>query len=97
MAKNIVDTLTETLFRRVGTCTLTNERYSVVITAEQHKSWHRGDYIQDVCPELTADEREFLISGFTPAEFEVMFSDTACERCGEVHDKHESGLCPPEY
>ena len=28
--------------------------------------------VQDVFPDLTADEREFLISGFMPGEFETL-------------------------
>lgn len=32
-----------------------------------------GEYIQDVFPMLDEDQREFLISGMTPAEWNVAF------------------------
>lgn len=80
MAKNIEDMLTEVLFRRAGTCTLTNERVAVVISRKQFDRWKiGGDFIQDVCPELNNSEREFLMSGLTSAEFDDMF----------VEDRHD--------
>jgi hypothetical protein len=36
-------------------------------------SWQRGRLIQDVFPTLTADEREFLLSGATPEEWDEVF------------------------
>lgn len=33
----------------------------------------KGKHIQDVFPELSADEREFLMTGVTPQEWEEMF------------------------
>jgi hypothetical protein len=35
--------------------------------------WQNGFHIQDVFPELTKDEREFLISGTTPEEWDEIF------------------------
>lgn len=35
----------------------------------------KGKFIQDAFPTLTADEREFLMSGITKAEWDEMFSD----------------------
>ena len=32
-----------------------------------------GELIQDVMPDLTADQREFLMSGITPEEWDDMF------------------------
>jgi hypothetical protein len=37
------------------------------ITTEQIKRWKEGDLIQRVAPHLTADEREFMLTG-VPAE-----------------------------
>ncbi len=36
-----------------------------------------GEHIQDVFPELTASEREFLVSGATPEEWEEMFGEVS--------------------
>ena len=34
-----------------------------------------GVYIQDAFPQLSADEREFLISGMLPDDFNAMFPE----------------------
>lgn len=43
------------------------------ITEEQVLQWKMGELIQDVMPNLNPDEREFLISGVAPGEFEQLF------------------------
>lgn len=45
------------------------------VTEEQLARWRAGENIQDVFPNLTADEREFLISGCLPDEWDEMFDD----------------------
>jgi hypothetical protein len=40
------------------------------VTAEQLKAWQEGALIQDVMGHLSADDREFLISGMTPESFD---------------------------
>ena len=45
------------------------------ITQEQLDAWLAGELIQDVMPELDEDQREFLISGMMPGEFEAMFGE----------------------
>ena len=40
------------------------------ITEEQMKRWAEGELIQKVMSHLTADEREFLITGITSKEWE---------------------------
>jgi len=39
------------------------------VTEEQLIRQKQGEIVQDVFPELSADEREFLISGITPEEW----------------------------
>ncbi len=36
------------------------------VTEEQIKTWENGQLIQNVMPELTPDEREFLMTGIRP-------------------------------
>lgn len=45
------------------------------ITQEQLEQWQAGKHIQWVCPQLSADDREFLISGATSEEWEEAFPD----------------------
>tara|TARA_B100001094_G_scaffold120743_1_gene116439 strand:- start:12 stop:206 length:195 start_codon:yes stop_codon:yes gene_type:complete len=44
------------------------------VTNEQLQAWETGTLIQEAMPNLTADEREFLITGLLPGEFERMFA-----------------------
>lgn len=43
------------------------------ITQDQFDEWQNGELIQNVMPNLSIDEREFLISGITPEEWEHTF------------------------
>jgi hypothetical protein len=61
------------VFRK--TCQVSGQPYEVTISARQYFAWRGGKMIQNVCPELSADQREFLISRQTPAEFEALFGD----------------------
>lgn len=44
---------------------------NINITPEQLARLDAGELIQAVVPHLSADEREFLISGITPTEWDV--------------------------
>lgn len=43
------------------------------VTPEQLKKWREGMLIQDAMPHLSADDREYLISGATPEEWDKAF------------------------
>jgi hypothetical protein len=43
------------------------------ITPEQLLRWQRGELIQDVMPHLSAEDREFLISGCTQEEWDKLW------------------------
>ena len=43
------------------------------ITEEQYVRWQNGDLIQEVMPDLPADDREFLITGITGEEWANLF------------------------
>lgn len=43
-----------------------------------------GELIQNVLPHLTADEREFLLTGAAPGEWDSMFSGSEYEEDGEA-------------
>lgn len=45
------------------------------VTQHQMDRWEAGELIQNVMPNLTAEQREFLISGTTPAEWDRLFPD----------------------
>lgn len=57
-------------------CGVSNKIYSVSIDTEQYHQWQFGRrYIQDVMPELDSDQREFILSGLTPKEWNDRFGD----------------------
>ena len=43
------------------------------VTEEQIDEWRGGKLIQDVMPHLSPGEREFLISGLTPGDWEKLY------------------------
>jgi|TARA_B110000977_G_C10651956_1_gene328327 hypothetical protein len=43
-------------------------------TMPQYMDWKGGMLIQNAMPQLSADEREFLMTGMTPAEWNEMFA-----------------------
>jgi len=58
----------------------------VKLTPEQYDQWQGGIHIQVALFHLSAEEREFLISGITPAEWEEEFKEP-----DEVVGREESG------
>jgi len=45
------------------------------ITRKQYSAWLRGTPIQEAMPHLSANEREFLMTGITPEEWAETFSE----------------------
>jgi hypothetical protein len=56
-------------------CSELGSVYSVTVPLRDYTLWRSGELAQNAFPYLSADQREFLISGSTPAEFEAMFGD----------------------
>ena len=45
------------------------------VTQEQIAAWNSGMYIQDAMPQLSDDEREFMMTGITPEEWDATFGE----------------------
>ena len=59
------------------------------VTTQQLERWERGaEYIQDVFPGLTADQREFLKTGVTKEEWDNTFGNM--DRTEEDYDEDEA-------
>jgi hypothetical protein len=56
-----------------GTCSITRELYEVRVPVELYERWKSGEYIQKVFPMLNPDQREFMLTGYTPAEWTDIF------------------------
>lgn len=55
-----------------------SKTYHVVtmsLTDEQYSNWLGGELIQNALPHLTAEEREFLMTGITPDEWNEAFGE----------------------
>lgn len=73
--------------------TRAGKEMAIQCTSEQYlaglEKYKAGAMIQDAFPFLSADEREFLISGMTPTEFDAMFREpvaTSFSVAGENFD-----------
>lgn len=44
------------------------------ITSGQLARWEAGDPIQNVFPHLSAEQREFILTGITPEEWDATFN-----------------------
>lgn len=58
---------------RVSPYTGEENTLSIPVTQTEIDRWEGGELIQNAMPHLTPDQREFLISGLYPGEFEEMF------------------------
>lgn len=63
---------------RTSTMTGTKRTKTFMVDPEQLLRYNRGEiFVQDAFPHLSADDREFIISGCTEEEFERL--GQACE------------------
>lgn len=49
------------------------------VTTEQIAAWRSGMLIQNAMPDLTEDEREFIMTGITPEEWEEYIGESKNE------------------
>ena len=48
----------------------------IPVTQEEIDDWKDGALIQNAMPNLTANQREFIMTGITPSEWEDTFSES---------------------
>jgi hypothetical protein len=53
------------------------------VTQEQLSAWESGTLIQNAMPHLSVDEREFIMTGITPQEWEDAFGGSEDEDDGQ--------------
>ena len=46
---------------------------NISVTDEQVERWERGELIQQAMPAISAEEREFIMTGITPDEWNKVF------------------------
>jgi len=58
----------------VKICSVTHTQYCVTVEEEKYERYMNGiSPIQFIFPDMSTDDREFLISGFTPDEWDKYF------------------------
>jgi hypothetical protein len=48
----------------------------IPVTEEQLAAWKGGAMIQDAMPNLSADQREFILTGYTAADWDEVLNKT---------------------
>lgn len=73
--KNLTVTESETPGMAIvkGNCVFTGSEYQCEVPFEGLKKWQEGEAIQAAMPLVPADDREFLISGISPAGWKSTF------------------------
>ena len=79
------------LITRISAISNEKNTMDIDIDSYQLKKWQNGGLIQDVMPHLTADEREFIMTGITPAEWDATFKGLAVEDAGIVENVKYAG------
>lgn len=67
-----------------------NNTLDLDITADQLQDWQMGIHAQHAFPNLTPDEREFIISGIMPGEFDKIFDKKKEKVNEEYFEFHEA-------
>lgn len=60
------------LISRISTLSGNFNEMEIDVTSEQLAQWNSGALIQDVMPHLTPDEREFIMTGVTSSEWDIL-------------------------
>ena len=61
------------LITRTSSLSGNTNSMEIEVTQEQLSSWESGTLIQNAMPNLSADEREFIMTGITPEEWDSAF------------------------
>ena len=61
------------LITRTSSLSGNTSSMEIEVTQEQLSSWESGVLIQNAMPNLSADEREFIMTGITPEEWDSAF------------------------
>ena len=63
----------------IGACSQLSgktHQMEIDVSEKQIALWREGALIQDVMPNLSPDEREFIMTGITPAEWDEAFAQS---------------------
>ena len=61
-----------------GHCIVTGKPHQVKVPAKGFNNWRKGMNIYHAMPEVSADDREFLISSTSPEGWDLLFGVDEC-------------------
>jgi len=61
--------------KRTSIITGKTRTQSINVSLQQIRDWESGCLIQDVMPHLSIDEREFIMTGITPEEWDTKLTE----------------------
>lgn len=67
-----------------GRCRITRKPHSIRVKTVELQRYITGEFVQNAFPTLSADDREFLMSGTSPEGWELVF-----ERESEIWPKED--------
>jgi hypothetical protein len=76
----------EHTYKFTGPCLKTGKPYSVTVPAEGLYKIHKGELIQKAFPDLSSDDREFLISGYSPEGWSLIYGLEDEDESSDVYD-----------
>jgi hypothetical protein len=62
-----------------GRCVVTGESYYVIANKQAMQQYKDGEYVQVAFPNMSKDDREFLISGISPEGWDQTFDENPDE------------------
>ena len=78
-----------------GPCMVTGRPYSVTVLAKELFAYRQDIHIQDAMPSVSAEDREFLISGTSPEGWKEVFgSEEEEETCDSERDSSSTRTGP---
>lgn len=94
------------LITKIDPFTNKENTFDFPITEDQYLSWKDGALVQDVFPHLSADEREFLMTGIVSSSWKKIFGEGGRleaalkelkpnDECQDSEDYLENGFLPP--
>ena len=82
MTRMLVEQIDAETFKVTRASNLTGKVTSMCVKTtmaqlEEFARGYPGRFVQQIFPELSADEREFLLNGIPPAEYDEIFKEDA--------------------
>ena len=62
-----------------GPCVMTGKDHTVRVPGPGLFKWRNGAPVQEAFPDVSPGDREFLITGTSPAGWDSMFGEHACD------------------